>query len=53
MCFERLSDRFTADVKATETRDAGLRREDEIEWPEVRREPVEEPVETEKELARV
>ncbi len=51
MCWERMVERWADDVEATEVRAKPLA--DELERPETPREPTEEPIEAEAELARV
>ena len=53
MCWERLADRRTEDARTVETRDRTVFTDDELERPETSREPVDEPVERERELAGV
>ncbi len=53
MCWERMGERWTDDVLATETRETPVSADDELERPQTWQEPAEEPVEAEKELAGV
>jgi hypothetical protein len=53
MCWERMGERWTDDVRAKETTETRVTVDDELERPETWREPTEEPIEAEKELARV
>ncbi|MBD0317558.1 MAG: hypothetical protein ICV71_03470 [Thermoleophilia bacterium] len=53
MCWERMSEGLTDDVKARETRENPVASDDELELVEAWGEPTKEAVEAEEELARV